>query len=488
MEAPLDCSEQNRSLFLKQHPDYAECLSKKPPGKWRRKNSNLVREDQGKSYWIYAENRELEVSQWVIHQDLSYPTLLVYGVGLGAHYLGLLPWLRGDPKRKVIFVEDDLDIMQHFLTTPLATQLLQDEQADLFVVDLLFGVKTFEEIANKMVVQHVNFCAIEFYETYYQKQFSMIHYQILFFKEMIEFSLSECLTKGEWYFKHFYLNHIKVDQSFQGVKLFEQFKGVPAIICGAGPSLEKNIHLLGDLQEKALIFAGGSGMNVLNAHGIRPHFGFGVDPFDPQFTRMLMQTAFETPYFYLDRLHHRAFDLIQGPRIYLSSQGGYTVGDWYDRELNMECPKIEEGCNVINLSTVVAEKLGCNPIIFVGLDMAYTEGKSYAPGITTHAIHSTKTDRTTRRLTEEIILRPDVDGKQIQTLWKWEMESNWYALFSRLYPDVKLINATEGGIGMPTVPNVSLQEVIETQLTKQMPLSDWIHATLQQAALPEQVT
>ncbi|MGB9905288.1 MAG: motility associated factor glycosyltransferase family protein, partial [Desulfotomaculales bacterium] len=51
-----------------------------------------------------------------------------------------------------------------------------------------------------------------------------------------------------------------------------QFDGVPAVVVSAGPSLEKNVELLPQIFNKAVIIAAGSAIETLKEYGINPHF------------------------------------------------------------------------------------------------------------------------------------------------------------------------------------------------------------------------
>ena len=54
------------------------------------------------------------------------------------------------------------------------------------------------------------------------------------------------------------------------VALTQKFKGVPAIIVGAGPSLDKNINLLGRAQGHSLILASDAALKPLLSQGVLP--------------------------------------------------------------------------------------------------------------------------------------------------------------------------------------------------------------------------
>ena len=274
---------------------------------------------------------------------------------------------------------------------------------------------------------------------------------------------------------------MQLDQCLDGAQLFEQFKGVPAIICGAGPSLAKNISVLKQLKDRALIIAGGTAMNALNAYDFLPHFGCGVDPFFTHFTRLVSNQAFEVPYFIRNRMNKDAVAVLHGPKLYLSGATGYPVSAFIDEKLDYAPCEVDEGANVINLSLSIAKRLGCNPILFVGLDLAYTDARSYSPGIAIHGIHDPREELITKRPRDALISAIDVEGKPIYTLMKWVFESFWYSTFAKNFPEIQLFNCTEGGIGFQGVKNIRLQDAANLYLKKQYDIGGQVEHIVHQA-------
>ena len=131
-------------------------------------------------------------------------------------------------------------------------------------------------------------------------------------------------------------------------------------------------------------------MNALNAKGVLPHFGVGIDPNFEQSTRIIMNKAFDTPFFYRSRIYFDVPKIVTGDLLYISGNAGYDVANYFDKEVGITATDLEEGCNVINFSLSIAEKMGCNPIILVGVDLAYSDNQSYAEGVTNHPIHAGK--------------------------------------------------------------------------------------------------
>lgn len=57
-----------------------------------------------------------------------------------------------------------------------------------------------------------------------------------------------------------------------GIKdLKDKFKGKPGIVIASGPSLNKNIHLLNGLENKAVMCAADGSVRIMKAKGLKPH-------------------------------------------------------------------------------------------------------------------------------------------------------------------------------------------------------------------------
>ena len=100
---------------------------------------------------------------------------------------------------------------------------------------------------------------------------------------------------------NYYKNILKLDGVHASRGLYEEFRNIPAIICGPGPSLDKNIDVLRTLGDRALIIAGGTGINALNAGGVIPHICVSIDPNTAQKTRIIASKSYDVPLLYRSR-------------------------------------------------------------------------------------------------------------------------------------------------------------------------------------------
>jgi len=246
-----------------------------------------------------------------------------------------------------------------------------------------------------------------------------------------------------------------------GLSLQNAFQNVPAIICGAGASLTAQLENLPEAMKCALVFAGGSAMQVFSAAGIFPHFISSIDP-DPPYERFAAINSFAAPFFYQSRLSGQLLPLVQGELIWLPDNGGWG----WEKAILQEAGVFEGGWTVATFCTAVASHLGCNPIIFLGMDLAFREER-YAAGVT-HAIE------------EELVVVNGAEGEQLFSKRDWILSAEWLSEFARQHPGMAFWNASTGGLPISGVKNFSFIEVMQ-ELTNFADLGGLVHAQLQKA-------
>lgn len=444
----------------------------------------------GVSYVHDQNDPLLEAERWKQTLDLRGTNVLfVYGIGLGYYFDTLKEWLKESENHYLVFIENDLKMLRALFESDYGERLLKNKQVRIYYFeDFKKSSAKFDEVSSNFIGLTFKVSAI----TYYLKDRArdLIHLNtVLSFLMKIKMAVNqEFNALGQQFYKNFYTNLFTLPESYLAKSLWGQFEGVPAIICGAGPSLEKNIGVLKELQNKALIFGGSTSINALNAGGVMPHFGVGIDPNPVQLMRIVTNHAFNVPFFINFRMDCFSVPSIQGDHLYVNSGANYKVADWFDKQLGIEGKSIAEGFNVVNFSLSIAKELGCNPIIITGVDLAYTKGESYAKLTPPHPLYIGASKFLTKNPQEDLVAREDINGENIFTLWKWLLESVWFSKFAMEQHIVDIINATEGGLGFPGVVNMTLKEVADKHLQCTYDFEGIIHSAIQNGAMPDTVT
>jgi len=434
-----------------------------------------------KAYFHSPDGAKAEMADlWVSIPKNDVELIYIYGLGLGYIFDAAVTWLQEDVNRSLIIIEDNPAVLKHFFQSPRAATLLKHPQVSLLYLQ---AGKDFKESLGSncwnFLFRKYVCAALPYYLRTKESSFENLRYAIDFESSLTKQLLEELLNFGAAYYHNAYQNYLYLHRSSLGDALFGKFKGMPAIICGAGPSLEKNRSLLHLLTNRALIFSGGSATNALNSIGMQPHFCVGLDPNDEQLQRLSSNVAFEVPFFYRSRLNHEAFLKIHAPTLYLTGGGGYAIADYFEETLGIVGEPFEEGRNVITFALEIAHQMGCSPIIFVGMDLAYTNKKEYSSGVQPSQPSDAHGHSKSR------LSRIDIYGKAVGTEWKWVAESDWIAEWAKEHPEVDLYNCTEGGIGFPGIANDDLSAIAAKLLAKETDLLGLVHTEVQNAALPE---
>jgi len=422
---------------------------------------------------------------WLSSLDLGLiKTFYLYGIGQGDSFQILLNWLDAHPDHQLIYLEDDLRVIYQLFESENGALILEHPQVRLvYFENVDESQQTLENLYWNSVKTPFAFTAHPHYLKQKEKQCSELHHKLAFDAAVKDANLDEYLQYGFGFFRNYYANLKLLPESLFGNHLFGKFQNVPAVICGAGPSLEKQLNHLKQLKDKALIFGGSSSLNALLQHGITPHFGAGVDPNPPQLERIQKLSSTEFPFFYRNRMYHPALKEIKGPRLYVTGAGGYDIAEWIEERLVLPIQEIEEGHNVMNFCLQIATLLGCNPIIFIGMDLAFTDMKQYAPGVLEDSSLTKDQLLHTSDFNQEALSHEDIYGKPTYTLWKWITEAKWIGEFAQEHPEVTVLNATEGGIGFPDVSNEFFAEVIQKHFSQSLNLQDQIQERLKEAKL-----
>lgn len=488
---------KNIELFARDNPlqayrlEQAECSLMRFCTTYQ-KELNLVDESQKQQIYLHAQEGAIaEATYWAEKLPLeNKDTLFVYGLGLGYYYLPLQKWLKDDPTHSLIFIEDNPSVVRHFLHTDLATKILKNPQV---MVTLLPIIEPNEEgwAQLRLVAAPLLWAFarskphLSALGSYFLTRFEFFHpfaLQWLTALSRAARSLAEFYPRAPLVFHNFYANLTYLGETIPGYKLANAMSGIPALLCGAGPSLLKQFPILKGLSEGVFLMASGSAINALTHVSIMPHVSGAIDPTAAQASRLLTSFAFEVPAFYQNRFFSEAFKEWHGPLLYMTGSGGYRVSEWFENELGIDsAEQLIMGVSTSNFLLEIANFLGCYPIVLVGMDLAYTGDKRYVKGISAHPSDSEKEKRDLGKKEELLIGVPGVDGKEVYITNQWFYEAVCMAAFKERNPNLTFLNATEGGMAIPSVENVAFSKVVEYYFIDSWDIQGWFHGVIQNA-------
>jgi len=158
------------------------------------------------------------------------------------------------------------------------------------------------------------------------------------------------------------------------------FPGVPAIVVGAGPSLDRALCHLREAQHNAIIVTVDTALRPLLNAGVSPHLVVALDPGEantrhlwnlpPCDDTFLVAEASMTPI---------ALDHFRG-RTFLFTVSDHQPWSWLAAH-GQTRGKLRAWGSVLTSAYDLALRLGCDPVAFVGADLSFTNNQPYARGV-----------------------------------------------------------------------------------------------------------
>jgi hypothetical protein len=274
-------------------------------------------------------------------------------------------------------------------------------------------------------------------------------------------------------------------------RLKDKHKGTPAIIVSAGPSLRKNKHLIKDAAGKAVIVAVQTTLQPLLELGVEPNYVTSLDYHEicTRFFEKLPPTL-RTELVAEPKATTAIFGMNPGPISLL----GNDFAESLVREMKLNKAKLPSGATVAHLAYYLAEHLGCDPIIFVGQDLGFSDGLCYAPGTSYDEVwrpelsrfHTVEMKQWETVVGDRKILRriPDHQGRPMYTE---ERLFTYLQQFERdfLRTKTRIIDATEGGARKRGTTTMPLASAIESFCNQSFSTIDDDHPGLRWDLLEE---
>lgn len=250
--------------------------------------------------------------------------------------------------------------------------------------------------------------------------------------------------------------------------------GRTAVVVSAGPSLERNVDLLGEpgVRERVVIVAVQTVLRPLLARGIRPHFVCALD--HHEISRRFYEGL-------------RAED-VEGVTLVIEPKANPAIAeawpgvvrcvreDLLEELLGGSCgpdhAPLKAGATVAHLCYYLARHLGCDPVALIGQDLGFTDGQYYAPGAAIHEVWAPELNgfRSLETFEWERIVRArtqlrrvaDVLGRPMYTDEQMASYLNQFEVDFRRDREAgrRVIDATEGGVAKAGTEVMSLAAVL----------------------------
>ncbi len=425
-------------------------------------NDTLVYMNERKRNFLHSSYYpDREAKEWADAIEINDESILIiYGIGLGYHINYLLSRL--SPKNRLILVEPSNEIFQFALNNGYYNMFKNREN-----IYFIFGEES-EEKLNIILQAYIPWDNFEnvVYKEFKQYPIVFREYYEKFNKCLLEtinsmrINRNTALYFAEQWQSNFMENLEFVFRSVPVKSFFDVFKNIPAVIVSAGPSLDKNIEQLKEAKGKCVIICVGTALKALLQKNIEPDFVVSIDGGKKNFEHFDGYKV-KSPLVYDLTLYPKILKEYEGPLIIAEIASTYT--QLLSNKLSLDFGRLNTGPSVANLSLDFAYMLGCNPIVFIGQDLAYSDNRTHASGTTYEK------NRIKKNFDEKEYIY--VDGnyeEKVLTDRVLLSFKTWFENYIYGHPDRIYINATEGGAYIKGTKIMSFKKVIEQYIGREL--------------------
>ncbi len=456
--------DKNMEVLEKRYPDLAKrvrATKDNPSYKLIQtsKGQPNVLIKKGSDFFILYDNDDLMTycDNYLEKLDLKYaPVVIFMGLGLGYHldrYFKILGEKVGT--RQIVVFEKDIELFRLALSVGDFAQIIAQPDIHFFVgespeeiyvrlkTEILSNKETLIALKSLKVIPLLANILLE--REYYQNILATLKNAA---RQIMVLNGNDSLDSFVGLENIFHnIRHIYSNPGID--TLYGKFAGRPGVLVAAGPSLNKNMHLLQGLQGKALILSCDASFIPLMKNGIRPHlvtslertpgvdlFYSGVDDFSGVYFVALPILMPET----IDAFKGRKFIVYRG----------YSHFNWLEEEKGT----LNVGISVANLAFKILIELGCDPIILIGQDLAYAEDGD------THVKGDIFGSRCEHIRCQPVIELEGNAGKPVKSEKFWAIMKYTYEEDIAAYKGT-CINATEGGAKILGTEVMPFKDAIE---------------------------
>lgn len=428
----------------------------------------LIKTTSGSCYVHSLYNKDREFQN--LFSGLAGDTriIILFGMGLGHGLESLIAQFQ--ELEHLIIIEPNLDAFKFFLTRNDLPVIGGKFKKISFIVNqsgdstmsMLEGLLGDELYRQPELVAPVSYRTL--YGDYYrsvQQSLTKVVRKMLINLSTQRYSLNKWLTNS-W--RNYWQENLRLED------IAHHITSLPVIIVSAGPSLNKNIHLLKEAKNKAMVIAVGSAISILDNHGIVPHLRMA---FDGNKENKLIFDGVDTvqcPLLYCDALYHEILPDYRGSKIKMTLMNDFLTR-YLDKLQQREIFLLNNGFSIANVAFDLACKLNSSHIILMGQDLCYTDDKMHADGSWSDGFVQGK---------EGMIKTEDIYQRPVLTSQEYLGMKNVFEDLIRAYR-IKCINASEGGLFIQGSVNKPLRRVLEEDLVKKIDITEIVEQAIVRA-------
>lgn len=313
------------------------------------------------------------------------------------------------------------------------------------------------EIISYSKIKYIELCKLPLYEELYGTK---LDYLLSIIKQTLEILFLDRNTQIEFsneFIRNMLVNFRDMPNQYAINQIKEalckyDLSNTPAIVVSAGPSLDKNIKELKSAEGKAFIIVSDTAIKSVLREGIMPDFIVTVDAHKNPYL-FAHKDVTNIPMLVCQHSNKEIWGIHKGKRFYFGDDNSYIL-DLYSRFAGIGLEALETGGSVSNNCFSFAQYCGFKKIILIGQDLAFSGKKMHADCAYDSCAYDNIEDSVKYPQVE------DIYGNKVYTDKSMELYLRWFEKQIVRYPELKVIDATEGGARIKGTELMSLKEAI----------------------------
>jgi len=475
--------EKNNAFFRKHQPELVSKIL--PPDKLRNVRFDekphpnvLFREKPFHSRRDPKKEAETLVSGLTVRKGYLF---IFFGIGLGYHIEHFMRTYRNAKDATVVAIEHSME----------AFSILCHRRDVSFLSGILLFVGESAERVNEYfsTLSPLDFKGYRIIRLRGAVSLNAQYYTAIetYFKSSVTGRLSDVLTRFSFeslWMKNIVENIPSLENSVSVAALRNTYRGTPALVIAAGPSLFGQLNRIRALADRVVLIAVDTALKPLLAIDVVPDF---IITLDAQYYNMFDFTdILSTPA--VSKRISLVADLVSCPKILKSWNGPLffsataakpenssslpqdhlplidMLGEFIPHITHFDC-----GGSVATTAIEFALHLGASPVAVTGLDLAYSDYLTHVNSSSPYLFADRGSGRLSPLLTKMLKIiasrklqaAPGIGGEQVLSDFVFSHYAHWFE--NKKGYAGKVFNATEKGVRISLLPHIELEEIPSNQ-------------------------
>jgi hypothetical protein len=394
--------------------------------------------------------------------DGSEGLVVLFGMGLGYH---LQEMLRMNTEAHYVVVEPDMELFNEILRTRDLSDLILSERVTLLIEP---GTLDLDHVSPQLTAANMVQIVLRSYRTLFESEAVQVEKNFQAYVSSKNINRATLKRFDRLWTKNTFKNcHYFFTRGGVSV-LRNRFRGIPAIVVAAGPSVEQDLQLLEKYGADCVLIAVDTVLNTLLNRGIEADFVVTVDP---QLINSYHLAGISAP---TDAPQLPI--LVADPAVYptvlrtyrgdvLITSSVFNPGRIVEQFSEIK-GSIAAGGSVATAAFDLARIMGADPVILMGLDLSFSGLKTHISGcyveryIQSHA-HRLRTIPTfsgtyVRGGNPGLFI--DKTGFPVLSDSRMMLYKSWFERQME-HESTTVLNATRGGLSLEGIPDIAPEEI-----------------------------